>query len=153
MSRDLPRLGRKPLIALVDRAHRALQSHMVREAHRRGHTQVKQSHNVVFGTLTREGTRSVDMAARAGITRQSMGEVIRDLAQLGIVSMEPDPADGRAKLVRYTDAGLDVAYDGYSHLIELEQRMQQEFGEQEYESVRHFLERLVSILEEERPPV
>jgi DNA-binding MarR family transcriptional regulator len=151
MSRALPRIGRKPLIALVDRANRALQADMLREAQRRGHTQVKQAHNVVFATLTSDGTRTVDMATRAGVTRQSMGEVVREMAQLGLVSLEADPADGRAKLVRYTDAGLDVATDGHGHIIDLERRLADEFGEEEYETVRRFLERVVTILDEETP--
>ena len=52
------------------------------------------------------------MAARAGITRQSMGEVIREMVDLGLLEMVADPDDRRAKLVRYTDAGLAVAQGG-----------------------------------------
>src|SRR5688500_606083 len=104
MSRvDLPRLGQTPLIALVDRANRALQADMVRIAHLRGHPEVKPAHNSVFGTLSAEGSRASDMAARAGITRQSMGEIIREMVDLGILEMRPDPEDRRAKLVTYTD--------------------------------------------------
>src|SRR5436190_6003108 len=106
MSRARTRLERKPLIALVDRANRALQSDMVREAHAQGFTETRYAHNSVFGFLwDPEGERTVELAQRAGITRQSMGEVVRDMVALGIVEMVPDPADGRAKLVRFTEAG------------------------------------------------
>jgi DNA-binding MarR family transcriptional regulator len=148
MSSPLPRIGQRPLIALIDRANRAFQNHMVEAQHRRGHPVVKHAHNAVFATLLEEGTRATDMAARAGITRQSMGEVIREMVGLGILEMKPDPEDRRAKLVTYTDQGRELARDGYQHLIDLEKRFAEEFGEDEYALVRKFLERVVTLLDE-----
>jgi DNA-binding MarR family transcriptional regulator len=142
------RLDRKPLIALVDRANRALQADMVRTAHRRGHPELKPAHNSVFATLGRDGARAADMAVRAGITRQSMGEVIREMVALGLLEMRPDPEDKRAKLVTYTDHGLEVSGHGHEHLAELEQRFAEEFGEAEYESARDVLARLVGLLDQ-----
>ncbi|MEU8227622.1 MarR family winged helix-turn-helix transcriptional regulator [Kribbella sp. NPDC048915] len=142
-----PRPDRKPLIVLVERANRALQTDMVRRAHADGHSEVKVAHNSVFGTLHRGGARAADMAARAGITRQSMGEVIREMVALDLLEMKPDPEDRRAKLVDYTDHGLDVAGDGFRYLIELERRFAAEFGEQEYDIARDVLARLVDLLD------
>ena len=148
MSRpELPRLDRKPLIALVDRVNRALQTEMVRRAHVEGHVEVKMAHNSVFATLSRQGSRAADMAARAGITRQSMGEVVRDMVGLGILEMRTDPDDGRAKVVTYSEHGLNVAGDGYRYLAKLERRFEEEFGEEEYAVARDVLERLVGLLD------
>ncbi|MDX6284281.1 MAG: hypothetical protein QOH03_5352 [Kribbellaceae bacterium] len=149
MSRaELPRPDRKPLIALVERANRALQANMVRIAHLRGHPEVKPAHNAVFGTLSREGSRASDMAERVGITRQSMGEVIREMVALDILEMRPDPADRRAKLVTYSERGLEVAADGYGHLVELERRFTEEFGAAEYDIARDVLSRIVDLLDD-----
>jgi DNA-binding MarR family transcriptional regulator len=149
MSRpDIPLPDRVPLIALVDRANRALQSDMVREAHRQGHPEIKYSHNSVFATLNEPGARATDMATRAGITRQSMGEIVREMVSLGILEMRTDPDDRRAKLVTYTRSGLEHARSGYQHILDLEQRFVDEFGEAEYETVRRVLERLVPLLDE-----
>jgi DNA-binding MarR family transcriptional regulator len=136
------------LIALVDRAHRALQSDMIREAHRQGHPEVKYAHNAVFSTLNEPGARATDMAARAGITRQSMGEILREMVSLGILEMLPDPDDRRAKLVTYTKPGLEQARSGFQHIIDLETRFADEFGDEEYEIVRSVLGRLVQLLDE-----
>ena len=103
MSRVKP--DRKPLIALVHDADKAFQAHMVRSAHERGRPDIKPAHNHLFAILGDEGDRAADLAVRAGITRQSMGEVIRDLVDIGILEMVPDPNDGRAKIVRYTPEG------------------------------------------------
>ncbi|MEV8372751.1 MarR family winged helix-turn-helix transcriptional regulator [Kribbella sp. NPDC056861] len=148
MSRGhLPRPDRKPLIALIDRANRVMQADMVRNAHLRGYTEVKPAHNAVFATLGEEGGRAIDMAERAGITRQSMGEVVRDMVSLGILEMCPDPADRRAKLVTYTEYGRLVAGRGFERLIELEQRFDEEFGVAEYALAREVLDRIGGLLD------
>lgn len=145
MSRAKP--DRKPLIALVHRADRAFETHMVKAAHARGRTDLKPAHNALFAIMGAEGERASTLAARAGITRQSMGEVIRDLVSLGILEMVPDPADGRAKVVRYTEKGIRFTNEGYRHLRSLEDRFVEEFGA-DYEATRHVLERVVEVLEQ-----
>ena len=147
MSRPLRHPTRTPLIALVNRANRELQSDMVRHAHERGWTEAKYAHNWVFGFLGQEGARAADLAARAGITRQSMGEVIRDLVELGIVEMKPDPTDRRAKLVTFTELGREEAMQGYEHIVDLEERMVAALGEEIYDHLRLGLEKVTEILE------
>jgi len=137
------------MIALVHEADRAFQAHMVRSAHERGRPDIKPAHNALFGYLGSEGDRAANLAHRAGITRQSMGEVIRDLVDLGILEMVPDPQDGRAKVVRYTAEGQEFAHSGYRHLRDLEQRFEEEFGP-DYEAARTVLERVVGLRAEER---
>jgi DNA-binding MarR family transcriptional regulator len=149
MSREAARPDRKPLIALVDRANRALQADMVSWAHAQGFAAARYAHNAVFGHLpSQQGARAVDLAQRAGMTRQSMGEVVRDLVELGLVEMVPDPADGRAKLVRFTSSGKEQASLGYRHIRALEQRFVDELGD-DYEAARRVLQRVVEILDEE----
>lgn len=147
MSRPLPQISVRPCIALVDRANRALQADMVRTANEGGFTEIKNAHNAVFGTLPESGGRTADMAARAGITRQSMGEIVRDLASLGLIEMTTDPTDGRAKLVTWTDYGRSAAHHGYQHILDLEARFAREFGAEEYAVVRDVLGRVIGLLE------
>lgn len=148
MSRPMPGPPHKPLIALVDRLNRALQVEMVASGRAAGFPELKQAHNAVFGTLSSsQGSHTADLAVRAGITRQSMGEVVRDLVDLGIVEMTVDPDDRRAKLVTYTEYGLTVARSGRQHIADLEERLAEEFGAEEYARVRRILARIVELLE------
>ena len=146
MSSEKP--DRKPLIAVVHNADRAFQTHMVREANSRGRTDIKPAHNQVFGILGFEGDRSANLAVRAGITRQAMGEVIRDLVDIGILEMVPDPQDRRAKIVRYTEEGEEFVGAGFRHLTDLEDRFTEEFGVEGYEALRSALQRIPEILAE-----
>lgn len=151
MSRATPeKPDRKPLIALVHNADKAFQAHMVRSAHERGRPEIKPAHNFLFAILGDDGDRAANLAQRAGITRQSMGEVIRDLVDLGILEMAPDPQDGRAKIVRYTRRGKAFASEGYRHLRGLERVFEEEFGE-DYEAARRVLERVAGVLDEQPP--
>jgi DNA-binding MarR family transcriptional regulator len=135
------------LIALVHDLDRVFQTHMVRSAHARGRTDLKPAHNFLFAILGDEGDRSANLAARAGITRQSMGEVIRDLVELGVLEMVPDPDDRRAKIVRYTPEGKELANEGFRHLRDLEARFEEQFGA-DYEATRDVLERVGALLAE-----
>lgn len=135
-----------PLLVLVERAHRALQQDMVRFAKESGYPDARPAHNAVFGRLPLKGARTSELAARAGVTRQSMGELVREMVDLGILQMTPDPQDRRAKLVTYTPAGLSQARRGRAHILALEQRFVEDFGAEEYQTARDALERLVDVL-------
>ena len=135
------------MIALVHNADKAFQAHMVEAAHERGRPDIKPSHNAVFASLGDDPRRAADLAASANMTRQSMGELVRELVDLGILEMVPDPSDGRAKLVTFSAEGKKFASEGFRHLFDLEARFEQEFGA-DYEAARLVLERVVGLLSE-----
>lgn len=55
-----------------------------------------------------DGTRVVTLAARARTTKQSATSLVDQLERAGYVERVPDPADGRAKLVRLTPRARTV---------------------------------------------
>jgi DNA-binding MarR family transcriptional regulator len=148
MSRTNPsKPDRTPMIALVHNADRAFQRHMVDSAHARGWPAIKPSHNAVFAYLGDEAARAAELATRAGMTRQSMGELVRELVDLGVLEMVPDPSDGRAKLVTFTAEGKRFAGAGHRHLRAIEARLEAEFGE-DYEAARRVLDGMGQVLDE-----
>lgn len=52
-----------------------------------------------------DGLRLNDLATRAGITPQSMGQFVDELEDLGYVERRPDPDDRRAKRIHLTRRG------------------------------------------------
>jgi DNA-binding MarR family transcriptional regulator len=151
MSTAQPTLGFKPLVALVDRAARLLQADMVRQGRERGQP-IRMAHNAVFANLPLEGARTSDMAARAGITKQSMGESVRELVDLGIVEMTTDPEDRRAKLVTWTESGRLYALEGRRYIAELEGAFEELFGKDEYQSARRVLESVITWFDDRDGP-
>jgi DNA-binding MarR family transcriptional regulator len=59
----------------------------------------------VFENIDATGTRLTELAARAGMTHQSMGEIVAKLEKLGYLTRTSDPADRRARLVCLTPQG------------------------------------------------
>lgn len=138
---------RPPLIAIVERAERALVADLVSAAAERGFPEVRVSHNAVFATLQAEGSRVSDMAARAGITKQSLAAIVKDLERAGLVTVAPDPADGRAKLVKYTDRGWQCARAGAAYLREVEDALADVVGSVRLDELRVLLDQTATHLE------
>lgn len=142
---------RPPLIALVERADRALVADLVSAAAERGFPEVRMSHNAVFATLRAEGSRVSEMAARAGITKQSLAAIVKDLERAGLVTISPDPADGRAKVVKYTNRGWQCARSGAAYLREVEDALATLIGRDRLDDLRGLLGQ-TALHFETRPP-
>lgn len=78
---------------------------MLQKLAERGFEDLRVSHTTLFANLDPAGSRLVDLAAHAGITKQSMAAIADDLEGLGYIHRGPDPRDGRARLIWLTDRG------------------------------------------------
>src|SRR3954447_15243355 len=63
------------------------------------------SHSLVFAHLDADGTRPAEIARRAGISRQAVGQTVAQMKDLGLVKLAPDPSTRRARLVQPTAKG------------------------------------------------
>ena len=63
------------------------------------------AHMAVTRHIDLTGTRIADLALRAGVTKQSMGEMIDQLETMGFVTRTADGSDRRAKIVTFTARG------------------------------------------------
>jgi DNA-binding MarR family transcriptional regulator len=113
----------------------------------RGHADVRAPHGNVFQFLDDEGTRVSVLAQRAQVTKQSMAELVAHLEQHGYVERIPDPADGRAKLVRATRRGKQVHAVARQSVAELEQRWTAQLGERKMRQLRRLLTELNDALQ------
>ncbi|WP_277207730.1 MarR family winged helix-turn-helix transcriptional regulator [Isoptericola croceus] len=80
-----------------------------------GHPQIRRVHVPVFMHLEPAGATISTLADRAGVTRQAMTGVVRELEGLGYVSATPDPTDRRARRVTLTALGAE--YCGAATLV------------------------------------
>ena len=116
-----------------------------------GHGAIREGHGCVFGFVHPEGSRLTDLAERAGLTKQAVGEVVDDLVRLGYVVRAPDPTDGRAKLVRLTEKGEEALALGNRIFDDIERRWAQQLGEDRMAGLRETLEELHVLLGEPMP--
>jgi len=96
---------RATLIGLFRRAAQSMVEELVQRLAAAGYGDLPAAYHPVFENIDQGGTRLTVLAARAGMTHQSMGELVSTLELRGYVERVPDPADGRARLVRLTAEG------------------------------------------------
>lgn len=62
----------------------------------------------VFQRIAPGGSRLVDLAEAAQVTKQTVGSIVDGLERAGYVERVRDPADARARLVRITARGQEL---------------------------------------------
>jgi DNA-binding MarR family transcriptional regulator len=90
-----------------------------------GYEGVNPAYHAFFENIDPEGTRLTDLAARADMTHQSMGELVAAMERRGWAERRPDPRDGRARLICLTPEGLELTRRGLHHIKEIEAEWQQ----------------------------
>jgi DNA-binding MarR family transcriptional regulator len=68
--------------------------------------QIGAAHIHITRHLALEGSRLTELAERAGMTKQAMGDLVNQCEAWGLVVREADPHDARARRVRFTPTGL-----------------------------------------------
>jgi DNA-binding MarR family transcriptional regulator len=69
------------------------------------HPHLRRAHLLVFRFGTIDGRHTSDLAAHAGMTKQSMHELVAHLEKHGYLRRHRDPSDTRALLVQLTPRG------------------------------------------------
>jgi DNA-binding MarR family transcriptional regulator len=146
LDKELPNAAgdpsRIPLPALMELAVDAMWVDFRVSLVEAGITDIRPSHGCVFRFLHGDGMRLTELASLAGLTKQSVGEIVDDLTALGYIERYPDPTDKRAKLIRLTKKGKDAQAVGFNLFSELESEWADAFGGDEIADLRALLERV-----------
>ena len=111
----------------------------------RGYEEVSLAHTALLVNLDIKGTRLTTLAERAGMTKQSMGQLAADLENKGYIRRVDDPSDKRAILIKFTDKGMQFLRDGYAVKQEIEAEFAAILGEGR---LSHLYELLNTLLNE-----
>ena len=72
-----------------------------------GYAQTRIAHIGLTRNLDVEGTRLTELARRASMSKQAMGELVEQCEAMGLVARSRDPSDGRARIITFTALGLE----------------------------------------------
>ncbi len=103
MKPPAPNIARGLLTAA--RAHTAA---VVARLAQRGYVDFPFASASLLWLLDEQGTRSVTLAQRAGVTKQAMSQQVKQMELQGYLEQVPDLSDTRAKVVRMTPRGESV---------------------------------------------
>jgi DNA-binding MarR family transcriptional regulator len=133
-----------PLPGLLEIVEEALFAEFREDLAEAGYGDVRPTHGCVFRFIREDALRLTDLASLARMTKQSIGEIVDDLAQLGYVERIPDPQDRRAKLIRLTAKGVEAQTTGYALFGKLEERWAERYGEERMTQLRRLLEEIAA---------
>lgn len=111
---------------------------------------IRPAHTRLFPHIDTGGTRLSDLAARVGVSKQAVGQLVEELAGLGVLEVAPHPTDGRARLVRFTPQGMRAIGQGLQVLGGIEAEIQGEIGKERMQRLHETLLDVVQLLEKLR---
>jgi DNA-binding MarR family transcriptional regulator len=140
MSNDpLPHLGR-----LLRSALRSFEDALTEELNERGDPGIRPAHSAVFAHLHQGPATASELARRAGMTRQSMGELVADLEAKGYVERRPDPTNRRRRVVALTKSGQRVDRVADAVIAAIERRYACELGRDGFAALKDALARVAA---------
>jgi DNA-binding MarR family transcriptional regulator len=118
--RDASTTRQVTVISLLRRTNHLMVNEITERMEASGFPDSPPSFHPIFENLDPDGTRLTVLAARAGLTHQSVGEVVAELERRGYVERIPDPTDRRARLVSLTERGRDLVRAAVQHIADIE---------------------------------
>jgi len=133
-----------PLAGLFEIAKDAFFEDFRAELEQTEFADIRPTHGCVFRFVRGSGMRLTVLAEMAGMTKQSVGEVVDDLVARGYVKRIPDPEDKRAKLICLTDRGERAQATGLALFAKVEKQWAKRYGTNRIAQARELLEEIAA---------
>lgn len=127
----------------------AVVRHVTRAFAEAGYPDLRPAHMSIFQHVDHPpgGTRITELAERAQMTKQSMGQLVGDMERLGFVERVVDPTDQRARIVRLTERGWEM-HEACGEIVKgVEADWAWRFGAENLAELRRLLKALIATLE------
>lgn len=134
-----------PTGRLLIRLFRSFETRVVEGLVEAGFDDASLSHFSVLRHLNLEGLRISELARDAGVTKQAMGQMVKELVKRGYIDVGPDPTDGRAKLVSYSEEGRRFILAARQVVGDIEGQFCNTLGEESYRQMRRALITLIEV--------
>lgn len=107
---------------------RHFEEHIHSVVRRSGFPEIRLAHLTLIRNMDPAGLRLTVLAERAGMTKQAMGELVDQCAEMGLVARIPDPTDGRARRIVFTARGRKLLETTMTGIAEAESAMSAVIG-------------------------
>lgn len=129
------------LATLMFIAYRAMDDQVVRAMREAGY-QVTVAQARIAQRIAPGGSRLTELAEQAQVTKQTASLLVAALEEEGLVERVPDPADGRARLIRFTPKGRTAADRAREVVTSVEQNWNEHLGPELATALRQALTKL-----------
>jgi DNA-binding MarR family transcriptional regulator len=120
----------------------AVTARIVDDLHAAGFTDLVPAHFAVMRWPGPQNRRPSDLAKEAGMTKQAMNYLLRQLEELGYLTRDDDAQDKRSKRVQLTDRGYAVAKTIRKTVRQIEREWERELGPEQFGRLRQLLAEL-----------
>lgn len=109
-----------------------------------GYDDLQPAHLQVFRAPGAAGAHPSELAARMQISKQSVNDLLGHLEQRGYLTREPDPADGRGRVVTLTAKGRELEQAVERAAQTVEAKIGEVLGQQRFGELRATLQALTA---------
>ncbi len=137
---DLRQYRNSRLYRSLTRTLRVYNRLLLEQIHARGFTDFSPAFPAMLSNLDTRGTPIGVLASRAGVTRQAAGQLVRQIADRGYVTLKPSPTDARATIVQFTARGRRLLNTVFELVNEIEADFALHLGAARFDSLRDSLQ-------------
>jgi len=142
VSHGPPQIG-----ALLRMAREDLQVQLIAGLDAAGFDDLREVHRGALTYPPIDGLRPSELAARMDRSKQHANDVIRVLEDRGYVTLEPDPHDRRARVIRLTGRGWAMYDEGARISERIGRRWAEQIGEERFAALEDALRAVVALRE------
>ena len=117
----------------------AIRNRMLNAMHAAGFTDLVPAHSAVLRYPGPHGRRPSDVAAEAGMSKQAMNYLLRELEDLGYLVRRVEPEDKRSRRIELTDRGMAARDILRTTVSAIENDMARELGPEEFAQLKTLL--------------
>ncbi len=107
--------------------------------------QIRAAHSPIFIYIEDSGSTLTELAAKAGMTKPAMKELIDDVEASGYVVRRPNPNDRRAKLIFTTERGERMIERGRKFIAEIEAEWEKRLGKRRFKELKTAMRRILDL--------
>ena len=133
-------------------ARRKFLSHLKKKMAGAGGIAFSRSSGALLPFIDLEGTRSSELARRAGISKQAVAKGVRELEAEGLLTRLVDSADARAALVCFTERGIDYLLGMHQAISDIETEYDVRVGKSAMDALRATLVAMIDDRHEVKQP-
>lgn len=126
-------------------AYRAMDDRAFAALAEAGHDDITRAQARLLQRINENGSRLGELADAAQVTKQTAGYLVDQLEAAGYVERTPDPADGRARVIRLTDRTRALVPVANAAVADVEAQWTAHLGTRRMAQLRDILTRLREI--------
>ena len=132
------------ILSLLLNAYYQVDNELQASLEKKGWRQFTHSQSMIFLNMAEGRDRTMDIAKHMGVSKQAVNRTINELVEIGLILLEQDPNDKRAKRLILSEKGAVITQDATKSLAALEKSISKKMGGNKAEQLKELLKILLN---------